>query len=138
MSAAGAVSVAGELASALDAEDYAAARALLDDGCTYEIRGRQIVGAEAIVASYRANAESGHRQFDEVRFESSVTGVTATEARIDYTDYLRCAGEELVHRCAQRVAVDGRGRVVAITHVDLPGERARLDAFKERHASPGR
>jgi hypothetical protein len=133
MSGSGAIATATALAQALDHEDYDTARALLADDCAYTIRDQRIDGADAIIASYRTNADAGHQQFEDVRFESAVSAISPNEARIDYTDYVECAGEKLVHRCAQLVTVDDTGKVTAITHVDLPGEREKLEAFKARH-----
>jgi len=133
MSDGGAIAAATALAKALDREDYDTARALLADDCGYAIRDQQIDGADAIIASYQTNADAGHQQFDDLRFESAVSAISPNEARIDYTDYVECAGETLVHRCAQLVTVDDSGKVTAITHVDLPGERERLEAFKAKH-----
>jgi hypothetical protein len=133
MSESGAIATATALAHALDREDYHTARALLADECGYAIREQRIDGADAIINSYQTNADAGRRQFDDVRFESAVSAISTNEARIDYTDYVECAGEKLVHRCAQLVTVDDTGKVTAITHVDLPGEREKLVAFSAKH-----
>ncbi|NNE92718.1 MAG: nuclear transport factor 2 family protein [Verrucomicrobiales bacterium] len=122
------------LAEALDAEDYDSARAILADDCRYEIRGEVIEGADAIIATYRDNGGKGRKSFDRVVYESSVSALSETRERIDYTDRITNEGEQLVHRCAQEVEVDpDTGLIGQIVHVDLPGEKEALDAFKKRH-----
>ena len=136
MNGPGSVETATALAGALDREDYPAARALLDDNCVYEIRGEEIVGADAIVASYRENGEAGRKRFDEVRYESAVSELAPTRARIDYTDIVTLGNSTHVHCCAQEIETGADGRVVNIAHIDLPGQREMLEAFKADHPAP--
>lgn len=125
--------VAHRLAEALDHEDYHAAHALLAPDCHYSLRGDCLVGPDAIVASYRDNAEGGHQHFDQLVFESEVTLLGPREARIDYTDRLTRSGHTHVHRCAQVVHWDEGNLICRITHCDLPGEREALEAFRAEH-----
>jgi hypothetical protein len=127
-----------QLAKALDAEDYEAAMNHLAQGCTYELRGRVIEGADAIIASYRTAGEAGEDRFDAIRYESSVSPVGTDGARIDYTDIVTIAGHTHAHRCAQEVSLDGDGLVSHIRHIDLEGERERLHQFEAMHAREGR
>lgn len=122
------------LAKDLDAENYQAAEIRLAVGCIYKFRGRTIKGPRAIMGSYRSNGEKARRQFDEVVYQSSVVPLSANEARIEYIDRLTIAGDTHVHRCYQRVCIDGDGLVCGITHVDLDGQREALQQFLDRHA----
>ena len=125
--------IARRLAETLDREDYPAAHALLAPDCHYTLRGESLVGPEAIVASYRKNAEDGRQRFDQLVFESEVTILGPSEARIGYTDRLTRAGYTHVHRCAQLVRWNEAGLISRITHCDLPGEREALEAFLAEH-----
>lgn len=121
------------LAAALDREDYAAARPLLDDACVYQIRGVVIDGADAIISSYRTNGEAGRKRFDSVRYQSSVSTLADGRARIDCTDIVTHLGNTLIHRCAQEVEFDHAGKATRITHIDFDGEREALEEFKASH-----
>jgi hypothetical protein len=122
-----------ELAEALDAEDYAAARATLGDKCLYEIRGETTIGGDAIIASYRSNGESARRRFDSVAYSSVVTPIAPGLARIEYTDVITHRGARHVHRCVQKVELDEDGGIARILHIDLPGEIEALERFKQQH-----
>jgi len=53
--------VARRFASALDQEDYDAARALLADDCVYTIRGKDLRGRDAIIEPYKGNRDEAAR-----------------------------------------------------------------------------
>ena len=121
------------LAKALDAEDYDLAGTFLSEDCVYEIRGEVIVGKKKIIASYHENGEAGRKRFDTVAYESKVTALDSTLVRIDYTDIVTRSGDTHVHRCAQEASCGEGGMVLKLVHLDLPGEREALEAFKETH-----
>ena len=125
-----ATETATALAKALDAEDYPTARAFLRDDCNYEIRGETIEGAEAIIASYQTNGEAGRERFDDISYESSVEEISPSEALIGYVDIISHGNCVHIHTCAQQVTIDDAGKVAQITHVDHPGQREMLEAFK--------
>lgn len=124
--------IARQFAQALDAEDYPAARALLADGCVYTIRGETHRGPEAIVASYRANGDSGRETFDAIEYESRVEPLNETTAVIRFVDHLTHRGERFTFECEQRITVNEAGRIDAIEHIDLPGQREAFTAFMQR------
>jgi hypothetical protein len=134
----GRLAVAERFAQALDGEDYAAARLCLAPDCEYSIRGVVHRGADAILAAYREAGEWGAAQLDGVRFESSVRAGDGGGAIVAFVDHLECRGEELTHRCEQRLAFDEVGRIRRIEHVDLPGEREALEGFFARVGIAGR
>ncbi|MCA9286396.1 MAG: hypothetical protein KDA22_14315 [Phycisphaerales bacterium] len=117
-------------AVALDREDYPAARALVDAGCVYSIRGRTLCGPDAIVGSYQSNGDAAAQKFDAIAYGSSVAPGTDGWIVITFTDRIRHAGKSLEHVCEQWVRLDAQARIVRIEHHDLPGERERLEAFK--------
>ena len=121
---------------ALDANDFAAVRALLSDGCIYAIRDETHAGPDAIIESYRAANESAHATFDRVVYGSSVHGVGDGEATIEFIDDLVMHSREHRHLCRQRIEIDGDGLITRIEHIDLPGERERLKDFLNA-AGPG-
>lgn len=117
-------------AAALDEEDYPAAHALLSPECTYRIRDETLRGPDAIVASYRGNGDCAATTFDEITYASRVDRGDDDWIVITFADFIRHAGHALDHKCEQHVRVDDAGRIVCIEHRDLPGERARLAAFR--------
>lgn len=125
-----AVEIATRFAHALDAEDYPAAEALLRDDCEYRLRGEVHRSPQAIIASYRGNGDSANTDFDEVEYESSITAQSPRVAIIDFVDRLRRGKSSLTFQCRQIVEVDDEGRIRRIEHLDLPGQREALAAFK--------
>ncbi len=128
-------SVARRFAIALDGEDYAAAQALLADACVYVCRGQRYSGPSAIIAAYQSNGSSARDKFDSISYRSAVSAIDEAHARIRFTDYLGCAGEEFVFECEQIVTVDGNGLIVAIDHIDFEGAREALAKFLQRTAA---
>ena len=128
--------IAGQFAAALDAEDYAAAFALLAEDCLYEINGALRSTRHAIVESYRASAEDARRRFDEVEYLSAVAAAGDDSAVITFIDRLRLGDHWHEHRCRQHLAVNQRGLIAAISHEELPGEREHLAAFEARPVRP--
>jgi hypothetical protein len=125
-----AAAIVASLARALDADDFAAVRAHLDEDCVYETGRETLRGPEAIVASYAAASTWAHRTFDEVRYESELEPVSGATVPVRFTDYLMKAGGRWHrHRCRQAFTVGPAGRVARIVHHDLPGEREALDAY---------
>ncbi len=122
--------VANEFALALDREDYPRARSLLEGACVYLIRGTRHSGPEAIVSSYKGNGDEAGRRYDSIEYASKVRADGPDAAVIVFTDDISHSGRRLVHTCEQRVRVGPEGLIVAIEHVDLPGERERLERFK--------
>jgi hypothetical protein len=125
-----AVDIATKLARALDAEDYDAARGLLDVACRYTGGpDGEIIGPQAIVDSYRNHgAQANESRFDEIIFSSEVAAGGPNRATITYLDRLRLGKRWHEHRCAQHVEVGPSGRIIAIQHQDLPGE---VDALRQ-------
>lgn len=116
---------------ALDVEDFTAAQSLLDPDCVYQFRGKQTRTANAIIDSYRAAADWARASFDSIRYESDLIQESPTRFRVRYADLTDHAGQSHRHECEQVFTFNSKGRIDTIEHVDLPGERERLDAFLE-------
>jgi hypothetical protein len=130
----GIVEAATRLARALDAEDYVAARRVLDEQCAYTGGpDGDIIGAEAILASYRAHGKEGNTIFDEIIFKSEVRALDEHQAVITYLDRVRIGEHWHDYRCRQQIRIDQHGCVVAIRHEDLPGEGEAIKAFVAKH-----
>jgi ketosteroid isomerase-like protein len=124
------LAIARSLAQALDRNDFAGAARWIAPDCVYVMRGREIAGAPAILASYAESAEWAARQFDEVRYESEVSLGENGSAAVLYTDYLlKAPGRWHRHRCRQHLTLGAEGRVTRIVHEDLPGETESLEAY---------
>ena len=122
--------IVSRLAHALDADDFTGARACLDDDCVYVGVDEPWRGSEAIIASYADASAWAHRTFDEVRYASDVGEAAGATVPVIFTDYLlKAGGRWHRYRCRQEFTVGREGRIVRITHHDLPGEREGLDAY---------
>jgi hypothetical protein len=123
------LSTVQRFARALDNEDYLAALDCLSPDCAYELDGRTLHGAAAVVESYRENGEWAAEHFDEIWYESSVLALDATTAVVTFVDHVVHASRSLTHRCVQHVYLDDHGQIVRIVHIDPPGERESLERF---------
>ena len=120
--------IATKFASMLDRNDFENARRLFASHCVYEMRGEQIVGPDAILASYKASDDFAQSTLDVVHYESHVRE-TDGSIIIGYIDRIQHNGKSLVHRCEQRVEIGEDGLVERIVHCDLPGEVEALNCF---------
>ncbi len=125
------LAIATRFASALDRCDFDEAAQYLAPGCRYEINGRELVGPDAIIASYRESAEWASGAFEQVVYESEVEQ-EGDSFTVLYIDRLIHHGETHEHRSHQRLWLNDAGLVIRIVHEDLPGEREKLDAFLAR------
>jgi hypothetical protein len=126
--------IASLFAVALDAEDYAAARDLLADNCVYKLGDVIHRGPDAVIDCYVANGDTARGRFDEVHNFSTVETTGPFTAAVTFTDYLRRGDRWHDFRCRQHIRIDPAGLVEAITHEELPHERARLRAFESSRA----
>lgn len=123
------IEIVTSFAKALDHEDYDTAIGLLAPGCVYDIRGKRIEGAGAIVDSYRGNGEAA-RSFDSIAYGSAVREGDDAWVVIEFWDELTHRGRTHRHVCEQWVRVEA-GAIVTIEHRDLAGEVEGLEAFKK-------
>jgi SnoaL-like protein len=119
-------------AAALDRSHFDEARRYLAADCHYETGHEQLIGPDAIIASYRESAEWGERVLEDVTYESRVEE-TAVGLSVLYTDRITHHGQTQVYRCRQHLWFDDAGQIVRIVHEELPGERERLDGFLVQH-----
>lgn len=129
-----AVETAKRFAKSLDAEDYPAARAMIGDNCEYMCRGCVYHRPSAIIDAYRGTGDSAEREFDEVRYESTVTAAGDKSALIHFTDHLSHNNKQFSFECQQVIEVDDDGRITRIEHIDLPGQREGLSEFRQQIA----
>ncbi len=125
------LTIARLFATALDRCDYDEATRYIAADCRYEIGAHELLGPEAIIASYRESAEWGRRVLDQVVYESEVRQA-GDHVAVLYTDRLTHHGETHVYRCRQRLWLDDSGQIVRILHEELPDEREKLDEFFAR------
>ena len=117
------------LATALDADEFAAAAALLADDCRYESPRGPLTGPEPIIESYRAASQWAHEVFDRIEYDSTVTLEHPGRAVITYLDRLIVGPRTHEHRCRQIIEVDTAGRITRIEHQDIPGEPEAAETF---------
>jgi ketosteroid isomerase-like protein len=124
------LNTAKRFAKALDLEDYPVAIECLEDDCLYTIADDQHRGPSAIVDSYRASGDWAREHLDGIAYESSLRWEDG-QVVVHFVDHLTHAGRRFTHRCEQVLEFSDPGRIVAIEHRDLPGEREALSSFFE-------
>ncbi len=125
------LSIARRFASALDRCDFREAAQYLAPDCRYETGHGELVGVDAIIASYRESAEWGRRSLDQTIYESAVEQ-HAGYFSVLYTDRIIHHGEVHEYHSRQHLWLDDAGLVTRIVHEELPGEREALDDFFAR------
>jgi hypothetical protein len=125
-------------ATALDRNDFDAARRLLASDCQYDLRAASLtnegtlVGPDAIITSYRGHDDRARRLFDRVEYWSAVESVDGTTATIVFGDTLEKNGQRHTYRCRQQIRLNGFGTIASIVHEDIPGEAAAVRLFLQR------
>ncbi len=127
------LSIARRFAAALDRCDFDEAAGYVAADCRYDTGHGELVGPNAIIASYRASDEWGRGVLDQVVYESEVTANADGSLTVLYIDRLTHRGETIEYRSRQRLWLNEAGQVIRILHQELPGEREALDAFFARH-----
>jgi hypothetical protein len=125
------VQVAERFARLLDGRDYHALVELLSADCEYECRGGMVCGSAAIVEEYRRSTEWAFDVLDRIDFSSTIDFESPNTAKVTFFDYLRLGSEVHRHTCQQILTTNENSQIKRIVHVDLPGEKARLEAFFE-------
>jgi hypothetical protein len=125
-----ALQAAERFASALDAEDFARVPTLLAPNCAYHAPEALLIGPDAIVASYRQNAEAARRRFDQIEYQSRVEPGSPAAALITFIDRVRIGGAWHEYRCRQRICVGAGGLIEEIRHDEIAGEKERLEQFE--------
>ena len=65
-----------------------------------------------------------------MRYASEIGPPVGATVPVTFTDYLlKAGGRWHRYRCRQEFTVGDAGRIVRITHHELPGEREGLDAY---------
>lgn len=123
--------IARRFAAALDRCDFVEATQYLAPDCRYETGHGELVGPDAIIASYRESAEWGSQALDQVVYESAVEERDGS-FRVLYTDRITHEGQAFEYRSCQRLWLNAAGLVARIVHEELPGEREALQAFFAR------
>jgi len=123
-----------QLAEALDRDDWPSVASAMAERVHYSIGEEELIGPEDVVASYRTASEMAHRLFDRVEYGHQLVPTDDPNTfRVGYSDTLTVSGETLTHQAEQHVTVAPGEGVVRIVNVEVPGERAKIDEFLERH-----
>lgn len=122
------LTVAKDFATALDRCDFAKAALYLSPDCHYQARSEELIGPDAIVASYRDSAEWASLTLEQVIYESEVQK-DGDDLSVLYTDHIMHQGQTHEYRSRQHLTINGEGKVIRIVHEELPGEREKLHGF---------
>jgi hypothetical protein len=113
----------------LDARRFCEAERCLAFDCLYEPAGApRILGAAAIIQSYRDNDAAGTEQLDELRYTSHVEGVDAETVTVEFTDYLRVGDQTLTFVSRQKFVVR-EGLIHHIVGQETSDQRRQLEEF---------
>jgi hypothetical protein len=113
----------------LDARRFCEAERCLAPDCVYEpAAAPRILGASAIIQSYRDNDAAGTEQLDELRYTSRVEGVDAETVTVEFTDYLRVGDQTFTFVSRQRFVVR-EGLIRIIVGQETSEQRRQLDEF---------
>jgi hypothetical protein len=124
--------IAERFARALDRCDFAEAGRYLSTDCHYQTGHEELIGPEAVLASYSENAEWASRALERVVYESEIEAGAGSNPTVLFIDRITQGGHIHEYRCRQRLSVNYAGKIVRIVHEELPGERERLDEFLRR------
>ena len=122
-------SIAKQFAEALDLDDFATAESLLASECVYEARAGEIMGATAIVSSYREASAWAKDHLDSIQYASRVEDANESRAAVIFIDHITHQGKSHSYQCQQLLSFGANGNIVRIQHVELPGQREALNAF---------
>ena len=126
------LAIAKRWAHLLDHDAFADLPAMMHARCTYVLPNETIIGPDGIVASYRAASEWAHATFDTIEWYSELAIEPDGRVRITFIDITRHKGVDHTYRCQQIITIGDDGLICHIEHIDLPEERAALDAFFDR------
>jgi len=121
--------LARRFATALDSENYEAARAVLAADCRCEARTRVVVGPDGVINSHRRSGETARRLFDAVDYGSEPLNAGTDLVCVTFSDRISKHGRTHVFQSRQWLHFTPDGLVARITHEDLAGERERLLEF---------
>ena len=123
--------IAKQFAQALDRCDFAEAGRYISSDCRYQTGSEELVGPQAILASYAESAQWGSETLDQVIYESEVQG-EGSNLSVLYTDRITHGGLTHDYRCRQHLSINPAGLIFKIVHEELPGEREKLNEFWAR------
>ena len=118
-------------AAALDNDDFAAASNFLEEDCHYLVRGTELNGREAIIASFRNSSEWAHATFDQITYRHSLEAHAQSRATIRFTDIFEHSGRAVMHECLMHVTSGNEGRLAVLTLEEDPADQERVEAFLE-------
>lgn len=120
-------------AHALDKDDMAVAKGFLAGDCVYQLHDQILRGLEEIINSYQASSQKAKEHFDSVRYESAVVEIEDQQVTIEYLDELTVGTSSHQYRCRQRLTFSARAEIIKIDHIEMQGEREKLNRFLREH-----
>ncbi len=112
----------------LDQEQYEETLNCLAANCIYDSPTGEIVGPQAIVASYQHNGDQATKKFDGVDYSHQVAALDDGWFEITFRDDLRIGDRSHTFQCRQRIRVI-ESSIAQIVHQEIPGQREGLNQF---------
>jgi hypothetical protein len=126
---AGVAATAAAFCAAFDAGDHGACGRMMAPGCVLREGALEVVGPEAVVATWRSAHVWAERGFDELRVVSEVVRVAGGAVTLAATTmFMRMPGRWHRLRARRALTIDVVGRIVAIAQDCEPAAAA---AFRE-------
>ncbi len=126
------LAIARQFGTALDNDDFALAKSVLAESCTYGTGKGILRGPQAIVESYERNMLDGRKKLDELTWGKSTAELREDgRVAVHFTDYLKHRGVEHTHRCQQLLTPNDQNEIAHIEHRALSGEPEKLKSFYE-------
>ena len=117
----------------LDNDRFEELQRWIAEDCSYDIGSKILLGPLEIAEFYKANMEDGRKKFDELEWGKAVIEEIDDETfDVCFSDFLKHKGIEHRYKCKQRLTVNDDAKVLKIEHLEYPGEKEALIAFKKQ------
>ena len=124
--------IAIKFGESLDADDFKTTKSLLSENCEYVIGEDTLFGPDAITRSYEDNMIKGRKKLDKLEWgKSTVEEIGDNEYFVHFTDYLTHKGHSHIHRCRQKLFLEG-DKISRIVHVEDPEQKELLKGFYKK------
>ena len=118
----------------LDDDNFQAVKKLLLENCLYEMgNDKTMISRDQIIDTYQTNMEEGHQKFDKMVWgKSKLKKLNEEEYEVYFSDFLTHKGITHNYQCKQKLVVNDDNLIVKITHLELPEEKEKLNAFYKK------
>jgi len=129
--------VATAFGTNLDHDNFEATKELLTTDCVYDCNGEKIIGNENIINSYETNMKEGRQKFDQLVWgKCFITPLSSDEYEVHFSDFLTHKGITHNYKCKQKLYINDQFLIYKIIHIELRGEKEKLNNFYQKVGLP--